>query len=193
MPVTINGTSGVVTATSYSGSGGDLTGITTGKVLQVQETKITDVKSLAATTSWQDMPGFSVTITPSAANSKILVKGMINHSNRSNHTGGRFVRSVGGSVAIPTGWVGDASSSRTQTSIGNIYDIWYAGVDANAALHFEMIDNSHNTTSAITYKLQFFCYQTGSYYVYLNRPWADTDFSYTYRAVSSISAMEIAA
>ena len=43
MPVTINGTTGVVTATSYSGAGGDLTGITTGKVLQVQETKITDV------------------------------------------------------------------------------------------------------------------------------------------------------
>ena len=37
MPVTINGTSGVVTATSYSGAGGNLTGITTGKILQVLE------------------------------------------------------------------------------------------------------------------------------------------------------------
>ena len=193
MPVTINGTSGLVTATSYAGSGGNLTGITTGKVLQVQETKITDVKSLATTTSWQDMPGFSVTITPSASNSKILVKAMINHSNRINHIGGRFVRSVGGSVAIPTGWVGDASSNRTQSSIGNCYDLWYQGQDSNAALPFELIDDSHNTTSAITYKLQFYCYQSGSYYVYLNRPWHDTDASYTYRAVSSISAMEIAA
>ena len=193
MPVTINGTSGLVTATSYAGSGGNLTGITTGKVLQVQETKITDVKSLATTTSWQDMPGFSVTITPSASNSKILVKAMINHSNRINHIGGRFVRSVGGSVAIPTGWVGDASSNRTQSSIGNCYDLWYQGQDSNAAIPFELIDDSHNTTSAITYKLQFYCYQSGSYYVYLNRPWHDTDASYTYRAVSSISAMEIAA
>ena len=42
-----------------------------GSIIQVVETKITDVKSLATTNSWQDMPGFSVTITPSAANSKI--------------------------------------------------------------------------------------------------------------------------
>ena len=191
MPVTINGTTGTVTATTFSGS--NLSGIDTGKVLQVQETKISDIKSLATTTSWQDMPGFSVTITPSASNSKILVKGMINHSNRVNHTGGRFVRSVGGTVAIPTGWIGDAASNRSRSSIGNTYELWYPGEDANAALHFEMIDDSHNTTSAITYKLQFYCYQSGSYYVYLNRPWGDTDASYTYRAVSSISAMEIAA
>ena len=158
---------------------------------QIVETKITDTKSVAATTSWQDMPGFSVTITPSSTSSKILVKAMINHSNRSNHTGGRLVRSVGGSVAVPTGWVGDASSSRTQSSLGNVYDIWYSGNDSNGALPFEMIDDSHNTTSAITYKLQFFCYQSGSYYVYLNRPWGDDNQGYTYRAVSSIIAMEI--
>lgn len=164
-----------------------------GSIIQVVETKITDVKSLATTNSWQDMPGFSVTITPSAANSKILVKAMINHSNRVNHIGGRLVRSVGGTVAIPTGWVGDASSSRTQSSLGNIYDLWYSGSDSNAALPFEMIDDSHNTTSAITYKLQFFCYQSGSYYVVLNRPWVDTDAAYSYRAVSSIIAMEVAA
>ena len=164
-----------------------------GSIILVVETKITDVKSLATTNSWQDMPGFSVTITPSAANSKILVKAMINHSNRVNHIGGRLVRSVGGTVAIPTGWVGDASSSRTQSSLGNIYDLWYSGSDSNAALPFEMIDDSHNTTSAITYKLQFFCYQSGSYYVVLNRPWVDTDAAYSYRAVSSIIAMEVAA
>ena len=198
MPITLNG-SGTVSGLSVGGlpdgsiASADLAAGVGGKVLQIVETKITDVKSLATTTSWQDMPGFSVTITPSAANSKILVKAMINHSNRANHTGGRFVRSVGGSVAIPTGWVGDASSSRTQSSIGNTYDLWYAGADSNAPLSFELIDDSHNTTSAITYKLQFYCYQSGSYYVYLNRPWHDTDAAYTYRAVSSISAMEIAA
>ena len=165
---------------------------TAGKILQVVETKITDTKSLATTNSWQDMPGFSVTITPSSTSSKILVKAMINFVNRTNHTGGRLVRSVGGTVSVPTGWVGDASSSRTQSSLGNTYDIWYSGVDSNAALPFEMIDDSHNTTSAITYKLQFFCYQSGSYIVYLNRPTADTDAAHTYRAVSSIIAMEVA-
>ena len=198
MPITLNG-SGTVSGLSVGGlpdgsiASADLAAGVGGKVLQIVETKITDVKSLATTNSWQNMPGFSVTITPSAANSKILVKAMINHSNRINHTGGRFVRSVGGTDTVPTGWVGDASSNRTQSSIGNCFDLWYQGQDSNAALPFELIDDSHNTTSAITYKLQFYCYQSGSYYVYLNRPWHDTDASSTYRAVSSISAMEIAA
>jgi len=165
----------------------------TGKVLQIVETKITDTKSLATTNSWQDMSGFNVSITPTATNSKILVKAMINHSNRNNHIGGRLVRSVGGTVTVPTGWVGDSDGSRTQSSLGNVYDLWYAGVDSNAAVSFEMIDDSHNTTSAITYKLQFFCYVSGSYTVYLNRPMTDADAAYTYRAVSSFIAMEIAA
>ena len=169
----------------------DTSGNTLTRIGQIVETKITDTKSLAATNSWQDMSGFNVTITPTATNSKILVKAMINHSNRTNHTGGRLVRSVGGTVAIPTGWVGDASGSRTQSSLGNIYDLWYSGVDSNAAVSFEMIDDSHSTTSAITYKLQFFTYQSGSYVVYLNRPTTDADAAYSYRAVSSIIAMEI--
>ena len=167
-------------------SGNNLT-----RIGQIVETKITDTKSLATTNSWQDMSGFNVTITPTAADSKILVKAMVNHSNRTNHTGARLVRSVGGTVSVPTGWVGDAAGSRTQSSFGNLYDIHYSGVDSNAAVHFEMIDDSHNTTSAITYKLQWFCYQSGSYVVYLNRPTTDADAAYSYRAVSSIIAMEI--
>ena len=141
------------------------------------------------------MPGFSVTITPSAANSKILVKGMINHSNRVNHTGGRFVRSVGGSIAVPTGWVGDASSSRSQSSIGNTYDLWYAGVDSNAALPFEMIDDSHNTTSAITYKLQWISPYSQQPTLYLNRSGSGSgNYSYTAAYLpSTLTVMEVAA
>ena len=167
-------------------SGNNLT-----RIGQIVETKITDTKSLATTTSWQDMPGFTVSITPTATDSKILVKAMINSANRINHVGGRLVRSVGGSVAIPTGWVGDASSNRTQTSIGNTYYQMSERTDVNGPICFEMIDDSHNTTSAITYKLQFYCYQSGSYTVYLNRPTSDADANYTYRAVSSFIAMEI--
>jgi len=167
-------------------SGNNLT-----RIGQIVETKITDTKSLATTTTWQDVSGFNVTITPSSTSSKILVKAMVNFVNRTNHTGARLVRSVGGTVTVPTGWVGDADGSRTQSSLGNTYDIWYSGVDSNAASFFEMIDDSHNTTSAITYKLQFFCYQSGSYVVYFNRPVADGDAAYTYRAVSSMMAMEI--
>ena len=83
MPVTINGTSGVVTATSYSGSGGNLTGITTGKVLQIQYAvkKDTASNSLATQTWWSVYnAGFQVTLTPSSASNKILLIGQIMYS-----------------------------------------------------------------------------------------------------------------
>ena len=73
MPVTINGTSGLVTATSYAGSGGDLTGITTGKVLQYKVANKTDQSSITGTTPTQ-IPSFSVTITPTASNSTMIVR-----------------------------------------------------------------------------------------------------------------------
>ena len=62
MPVTINGTSGLVTATSYAGAGGDLTGITTGKVLQVVEKRLNAGFSTTST-SFVDVTSLSQAIT----------------------------------------------------------------------------------------------------------------------------------
>ena len=70
MPVTINGTSGLVTATTFSGS--SLTGIDTGKILQVKQTVKTDISSTTSS-SFGALSGLSVNITPSATSSKILV------------------------------------------------------------------------------------------------------------------------
>ena len=83
MPVTINGTSGLVTATSYAGSGGDLTGITTGKVLQYKVANKTDQSSITGTTPTQ-IPSFSVTITPTASNSTMIVRASCFYSINSN-------------------------------------------------------------------------------------------------------------
>ena len=71
MPVTINGTSGLVTATTFSGS--SLSGIDTGKILQVVQVVKTDTFSSTTTGSDVDITGLSVSITPSSASSKVLV------------------------------------------------------------------------------------------------------------------------
>ena len=56
MPVTINGTSGLVTATTFSGS--SLSGIDTGKVLQVkQATQTARVSASVTSTVFQDFQG----------------------------------------------------------------------------------------------------------------------------------------
>jgi len=66
----INST-GIVTATSFSGSGANLTGISGGKVLQVIA-GTTNTRVGATSNSWLDT-NLSASITPSASSSKVLV------------------------------------------------------------------------------------------------------------------------
>lgn len=165
-----------------------------GKILQIVETKITSKSSVNMTTTFTDVPGFSVTITPSSASNKIRLFAMINHSSRQQHGGGRFVRSVGGTDAVPTGWIGDAAGSRTRSTTGNLYGNVYIdsnGTDSNFAIPCILIDDSHGTTSAITYKFQIHNV-SGSYPIKFNTA-DDDDGAATYVAVSSMIVEEIAA
>ena len=163
-----------------------------GNILQVVQTSITSRESMYVTASYTDCPGlFSIQITPQASTSKIVVMSMINFVNYNQHYGMRFVRRVGGADAIPSGTIGDASSSRTQSISGNVYSIGYHGVDSNQAIPMNFVDHDHATTSTITYQLQ--AHNSGSaYYMYFNSSHADTDASYSYRGISTIIAMEIA-
>jgi len=163
-----------------------------GAIIQVVEMKKTDTTSINPSTSWADVSGLAITITPTSASNKILLTGMINHSHVGQHIGSRIVRSVGGSDAIPTGWVGDASGSRTQTLTGN-WGFSAEANDGNEMLNISIIDDSHNTTSAITYKFQMFEYSSSSEIAYFNRSHNNTDAAYSYLAVSTMIAMEVAA
>ena len=167
---------------------------TSGKILQVVETKITARSSVNMSTTMTDVPGFAVTITPTSASNKIRLTAMINHSSRQQHGGGRFVRSVGGVDAVPTGWIGDAAGSRTRSTTGNMYGNIYIdanGTDSNFAIPCFLIDDSHNTTQAITYKFQI-SNVSGSYPMKFNTA-DDDDGAATHVAVSSMIVEEIAA
>ena len=199
MPITLSG-SGTVTGISAGGlpdgiiQSADLATGVGGKILQVVETKITSKSSVNMTSTFTDVPGFSVTITPTSASNKIRLTAMINHSSRQQHGGGRFVRSVGGTVVVPTGWVGDAAGSRTRSTTGNLYGNVYIdanGTDSNFAIPCSLIDDSHNTTSAITYKFQIYNV-SGSYPIKFNTA-DDDDGAATHVAVSSMIVEEIAA
>ena len=163
-----------------------------GNILQVVQTSITSRESMYVTTTYSDCPGlFSIQITPQASTSKIVVMSMINFVNYNQHYGMRFVRRVGGADAIPSGTIGDASSSRTQSLTGNIYNVGFNGVDSNMSIPINFVDHDHATTSTITYQLQAHN-SNNAYYMYFNSSHADTDASYSYRAISTIIAMEIA-
>ena len=165
-----------------------------GTIIQVVETKITARSSVNMSSTMTDVPGFAVTITPTSASNKIKLTAMINNSSRQQHGGGRFVRSVGGVDAVPTGWIGDAAGSRTRSTTGNLYGNVYIdanGTDSNFAVPCCLIDDSHNTTSAITYKFQI-SNVSGTYPIKFNTA-DDDDGAATHVAVSSMIVEEIAA
>ena len=157
------------------------TALPIGSVLQVVSATKTDTFSTAST-SWTDVTGLSVSITPTSATSKIIVLATVNTSN----TGAaRFViRLVRNSTAI---CVGDAAGSRAQTSSAN---------EARATTGFmspfsvNFLD-SPSTTSSTTYKIQTNNIDGGT--TVFNRVYNDLDSTSIARTASTITVMEIAA
>ena len=162
-------------------SGASLTGITTGKVLQVVSTTVTDTPSITSSGSWVDWSGLSVTITPSASSSKILVTASVNISNNAD-TAQRLVR---GSTAICIGEQQGSNRHRSTTG-GNIH----RGDHEMVQYSVNYLD-SPNTTSATTYKMQG-TDNTGVAF-YLNREHTDSDQADDSIGASTITVMEIGA
>jgi hypothetical protein len=157
----------------------------TGSVLQVLQTTKTDTFTTTST-SYVDITGFSITITPTSATSKIFV--MYNmeiggaNATDANHV---YLQLYRGSTAI---FIADTAGSRTSATsvantpvIGTMYPSNCAYLDSPA------------TTSSTTYKVQIKT-SSASYTACVNRSGRDNDAAaYDGRAVSSITLMEIAA
>ena len=169
------------TLTLPTNTGTIVTNKTAGTVLQVVQTVKTDTFSTTST-SYVDVTGLSVSITPSSATSKIYVVAQVTGGGTpgTNNTNFRLVRD---STAICIGTSGGGSRIQATTST--------AVADGNvlAALVISFLD-SPSTTSATTYKIQQIV-PTGT--GYLNRTSSDVDASYTARGTSTITVMEIAA
>ena len=158
-----------------------------GNILQVVSTAKTDTASTNSST-FADV--FTVAITPTAASSKFLLFGdlKIGYGSFSAAIMWKFVRTVSSSDTDL--FIGDADGNRARCTWG-IED----ASDGNDALFKVASTNgifldSPNTTSAITYKVQWKAQQqTG----YLNRTGNDTDGTAYPRTASSLTVMEVAA
>ena len=172
----------------------DISGV--GKILQVVNMVKTDTASLAMTTSFQDISGFTISITPEFANSKIILSGSIVLESHQQYSFGKFVRNInGGSYSSPTGWVGDAAGSRIQSQFGNNYRS-PGSPDAltPSPMAIYAVDTDHNTTNTINYKLQYKAHNSsGPYTIFFNRAHNDSDQPASPRACSHLTLMEIAA
>ena len=152
-----------------------------GRILQVLQTVKTDTFTSTATT-FSDITGLSVTITPTTTTSKILVSYDLYIGNSSSQF--RQFRLLRDSTAIS---VGDAEGSRTQvTSASFIPSTSAEFVFTNNSAQFL---DSPATTSATTYKVQL-RQQSGT--VHINRSGDDSNGAGSPRSVSHITVMEVA-
>ena len=151
-----------------------------GKIGQVVQTVLTGTTSETAT-SWEDISGFTVSITPVATSSKVLVLCDIKVSHTSG--GGMGIRLDNNGSQT---YVGDAADDRGRGTFGgfNLNNLYYH------SMSFHYLD-SPSTTSSATYKVQWF--MQGGITAYIGRSVSDTDYDYTFRTPNSITVMEVLA
>ena len=151
MAITLNGSGGVTGLTALPDSA-----MASGSILQVVQTAKKD-RFTTTSSSYTDITGMTVTITPASASNKILVSvtGVVGNSGNQGYNHCRLNRSIGGGSYDDTFIIGDASGSETRSSIDmSLGSLGSAHPTAcSQTFSFEYLD-SPNTTSAIIYKLQ---------------------------------------
>jgi hypothetical protein len=151
-------------------------------ILQVVSSVKSDVftASVAAGAN-TPVTGYTVTITPKSASSKIMVFADVNTSGTVTENDTIFFFLTRDSTKIR---LGDASSSRTRISIAVSGSQGQNGV-------ITLLD-SPNTTSAITYGVDIGHSSTTTRTVVFNRSFNDADSNATGRSASVFTVMEVA-
>jgi hypothetical protein len=151
-----------------------------GKVAQVVSATKTDTFTSSSTT-YVDITGLTVSITPTSATSKVFVIASVSGCNDTGVASFALRLARGGSNIF----AGDAAGSRT---LGE--QIAPLNGDVMLTIGLSVLD-SPATTSATTYSVQGVNGAAATFYV--NRSKADTNSSFFFRAASSITVMEILA
>ena len=161
-----------------------------GGVVQTKSTHKNDT-FVTNSTSYTDLTGLNVNITPTSSSNKILVLVNISYGGHSNLYGfGRLVRTTSGSSSVVIG-VGNAAGNRTQAGFP------IQNVDLGNTVYHQkeasfMFLDSPNTTTSTEYQVQCMTH-TGSQDVYINWPQNNDNSNYIGRFSSNIIAMEVTA
>ena len=151
-----------IKASNFYGSGAALTGISAG-ILQVKQVKRTDYQTSSG--SWADITGLSITITPTAATTQMMLIPNISTYHSTGNT----------QLAIRL----DSSNSTIHYVMG---DFWSPGSGVSGNITGFYLDD-HNTTNAITYKVQHKYYSGGG--------GTNKDWSGNLNGVSTFTVIEI--
>jgi hypothetical protein len=164
---------------------GGLPSGSSGGIIQVVKNAKTDTSSATTANAWADLSGANVTITPSLNSNKIfgvfsVCYGVSTHHHIINF---RIVRgsTVVSDVAAQSG--GAATFQSTTYGLRAMYDS-----NGGGFLTMTFLD-APSSTSATTYKLQYYTVQAGT--KYLNR--GGNDSSSYGRGASTFTVMELSA
>ena len=181
MSITLNGNGAVTGLSALPDSA-----MSSGSVIQIVNAAKTDVSTISTSgSSWADIPSLTLDITPSNANNKILIlfDTMVTSVGTSSPVGFRLFRdsTIIGTHGTNTGDVNaaDCFASQYSTMGGNTY--WF---NINRT-HYD----SPNTTSEITYKLQWRGMNDATAGTFYMNSWSDG----SYKCNSNLRAVEIAA
>ena len=171
--LTLPTTSGTILTTGSSGQSIPRAALPAGSVLQVIQTSKIDIFSTTST-SYTDVTGLSVNITPTSSSNRILVFASVSFGTSGDDG---LVRLVRDSTAIGSGTGGSVDNGFAMVSAS------YSNQPFSTVINFL---DSPATTSAVTYKIQAIM-RSGTGYV--NRRGSNASFGTS----SQITVMEIAA
>ena len=155
-----------------------------GSIIQTKSFVLTSATS-STSSSFVDT-GLELAITPSSTSSKILITGFLNCSGSYFKS---YILLLRGSTTLS---VGDAASNRPQVyAATNPGDTGWDSYNATA-VPLNFLD-SPNTTSSVTYKVQYKPYLNSASTAYINRCASDRDnANYDERSISVMTLQEIA-
>ena len=179
--------SGNVTFPANATCSGTATGFGGGKLLQVVQTVKTDHASASNVSTFTDLTGMTLNITPASSNNKILISVFLQCGDQGNgYTGFRLLRgstNIGHSTALDGQNAANTQDSAFFYGTESSQGTYKTGVAAYSFL------DSPSTTSSTTYKIQFITWSSTTFH--LNRPNSVGNALYTMGGASTITAMEI--
>ena len=181
MAITING-SGTIAGISAGG----LPLGAGGKIAQVLSITKTDTASTTSTTA-VDVSGMSITITPTSSSTKMLLLATIGLAGTtSDDYAIHFDFGLGGSTL--TAAQGDAAGNRDR--VASAFRIEHNYLPIGSCLSFL---HDHNSSSNLTYSLQFSMDSNCPGSAVINRTGSDADLATRSRGISTLIVMEVAA
>ena len=154
-----------------------------GGIIQVKQTVLDTVFS-SNSTSYTDVTGMSVSITPQRSDSKILVMVTLRCAMNQSDRWSAYILLRDSQILFD----GTAEGSRTQCSIWHIPFVGTGTGNTFGDKNITFLD-SPASTSSLTYKLQVKV-QSGAT-AYVNRSMNDSNADYGHRTSSSITVMEV--